>query len=451
MIQEGTAPPEKKVYQINFKFLKDFAPNRHLNPYQLLEEANKEIRKTLDLEFVQVKYNLVSTKNQKELGDRLFSEKGFKVDHSVNNIFSLPESNGTFMRDFILNDVFVLEPPTGEKLNFEADLEKEREDEEEKKLTEVEMSVKEIMNVYNMTATQERERSTVRSNETFKTLPMKDMNHNEYYISARAVMNQNILDRLNEQKNSNKPMELKTKTVTIKIYMHPTNVWTPIYKMTNECPITNWGQSAVCDDSCVDYFSMADLHKKVNKINSSVKIISYINFRKKKSGLVHAISLTSYLWNEIVLKMTINLSQVKQIQRAKEGKVTEYYLHLSYPAQYYVTKLSPDEANSINFQLNWTRTENFILLNNRYIQENYFLRYYLFNNTVVRITLLDDLVEGYSVQEADTELARLYEKFRGTIEVNTLPGLMKPTASFKLLSQQIEYKKFLTKINHPNK
>ena len=56
-----------------------------------------------------------------------------------------------------------------------------------------------------------------------------------------------------------------------------------------------------------------------------------------------------------------------------------------------------EEANSVKYMRSWDRVENFLLLHNAHIEENYFIRYFVFNNTIMKINLLGDSAEGYSI------------------------------------------------------
>ena len=99
----------------------------------------------------------------------------------------------------------------------------------------------------------------------------------------------------------------------------------------------------------------------------------------------------------------------------------------------------------------WTRVENYILLQNDHIKQNYFIRYFLFNNTIFKINLLDDSAEGYSVKAADEQLSKLCEKFKGTIPVDSLGGLHQSKFKFRTLGTYMDYGKFLRKISHKDK
>ena len=93
-------------------------------------------------------------------------------------------------------------------------------------------------------------------------------------------MNEPTIEKLREQKNSNKPIEIKTKTATLKIYLHPTDVYDTIDKITEELPITGWSHGVKWEPYS-EYFSTKDLEKKAGDINSSVKVNNYISFGKK--------------------------------------------------------------------------------------------------------------------------------------------------------------------------
>ena len=188
------------------------------------------------------------------------------------------------------------------------------------------------------------ERNSIRSIESFQTLFEKDHYvQNEYDIYTKGIMNEPTIEKLKEQKNSNKPLEIKTKTATIKIYMHPTEIFETTERLSEELAISGWGQAVNWAGGFSEYFSTKDLETKANKINNSVKIVNYISFGKKHDHSFDSICLTSYLWNEMVIKVVVKMAQVVKIERAASSepgrKEKEYYLHLAYPPQYFLTKL----------------------------------------------------------------------------------------------------------------
>lgn len=85
--------------------------------------------------------------------------------------------------------------------------------------------------------------------------------------------------------------------------------------------------------------------------------------------------------------MVVKLAQVKKIERAKEGNLYEYYFHLTYPPMYYINELKKDEANSEKYVKFPDRVTNFVFLENSEIKNNYFLRYFLFNNSILRVAV----------------------------------------------------------------
>lgn len=70
----------------------------------------------------------------------------------------------------------------------------------------------------------------------------------------------------------------------------------------------------------VTYWSIADLAKKLEDINQSIKIISYLSIHKNKKGNKDYLEVHSFLFNEIVLKVVINLAQIKLIEKHREEK-----------------------------------------------------------------------------------------------------------------------------------
>lgn len=81
------------------------------------------------------------------------------------------------------------------------------------------------------------------------------------------------------------------------------------------------------------------------------------------------------------------MAQIKKIERTKSGDKYEYYFYLTYPPMYYINELKKDEANSEKYMKFTDRVTNFAFLNNKEIKNNYFLRYFLFNNSNLRISM----------------------------------------------------------------
>lgn len=81
------------------------------------------------------------------------------------------------------------------------------------------------------------------------------------------------------------------------------------------------------------------------------------------------------------------MSQIKKIEKAVVGKMHHYYFHLVYPPKYYMNEMKKDEANAPKYMQFFDRVINFIFLKNSSIGDNYFLRYYLFNNSILKISI----------------------------------------------------------------
>lgn len=45
------------------------------------------------------------------------------------------------------------------------------------------------------------------------------------------------------------------------------------------------------------------------------------------------------------------------------------------------------------------------------------LRFYLFNNTILKITLIDDDSLGYKLTETHEKIQKLIKQFKGTIDI----------------------------------
>ena len=132
-------------------------------------------------------------------------------------------------------------------------------------------------------------------------------------------MNQPVVDKLNEEKNAKNPICIKAKNnIVIKVYLHPMDKTEPISRLKKYHRISDWGLSTVAQTSTssyyCEYFGSRDLEDKATKINSSVKLISSISSNEvEETGKIESFSILTYLWNEIILKMTVKLAQIQKI------------------------------------------------------------------------------------------------------------------------------------------
>lgn len=127
----------------------------------------------------------------------MFNEKEFNIDREFNNIMSCAKEGpgDDFLKNFLFKDAVTLSANSEETTTFERDMEKEIVEEEERKLEEIEKSVKEIMMIYN--GTHQGDRSTIRSIEGFQNQTNKDyFSQNEYEIYAKGLMNQPTIEKL---------------------------------------------------------------------------------------------------------------------------------------------------------------------------------------------------------------------------------------------------------------
>lgn len=65
-----------------------------------------------------------------------------------------------------------------------------------------------------------------------------------------------------------------------------------------------------------------------------------------------------------------------------------------------MTVLKKDEALSEKYPKVWERVDNFIFFQEEYIKNNDMLRFYLFNNTIVKVVVTEDKELTYSTTEA---------------------------------------------------
>ena len=75
------------------------------------------------------------------------------------------------------------------------------------------------------------------------------------------------------------------------------------------------------------------------------------------------------------------------------------------------------------------------------------LRFHLFNNTFVKITLKDSPSEGYSITEAQNKIEELIRKIKDPIKVERLPKIYECKFNFKTLNNHFEYNKLLKEMS----
>jgi hypothetical protein len=130
---------------------------------------------------------------------------------------------------------------------------------------------------------------------------------------------------MDTDKNSKKPLVVSTNTKQeIRVYCHPVKGDEESEEQIAKLfPISDWALTALNPDSRgansngVTYWSIEDLTHKLENINQSIKIMSYISIHKNKKGNKDYLEVYSFLFNEIVLKVVINLAQIKHIERHK--------------------------------------------------------------------------------------------------------------------------------------
>ena len=59
------------------------------------------------------------------------------------------------------------------------------------------------------------------------------------------------------------------------------------------------------------------------------------------------------MFNEIVIKASVSLSQIKRIENYSRNRVNEYYFYLTYPPKFYVALLKPDVGCDDGFIRSW--------------------------------------------------------------------------------------------------
>jgi hypothetical protein len=113
----------------------------------------------------------------------------------------------------------------------------------------------------------------------------------EIYI--KAVMSKPTEDKIESDKNSKSPVIISTSgKQEVRVYLHPSK-----NDPENEdlfvklCPITDWSLCTLKPDpdnkvNGMTYWSVKEIGEKVEEINQSIKIMSYIsNHRNKKGNL----------------------------------------------------------------------------------------------------------------------------------------------------------------------
>lgn len=134
----------------------------------------------------------------------------------------------------------------------------------------------------------------------------------------------------------------------------------------------------------------------------SIKIYNRIALKRNNRYAFSDIEVYSFLFNQIVLKIVVNVAQIAKIERYEDSVNIDYYIFLTYPAKYYLTILKKDVACDDRFLWGWERVENFSFLRHNIIKNNDFLRLFLFNNTILtlKIKKTDLLDRGQGAKKA---------------------------------------------------
>lgn len=109
---------------------------------------------------------------------------------------------------------------------------------------------------------------------------------------------------------------------------------------------------------------------------------------------------------------------------------------------FYLAELKMDEASSEKFMKFPERVTNFVFLENDIIKRNHFLRYFLFNNSILRISLKvnDELKSGYfPASETYRKLESLCSTFEGTVKISKRSTFYKQKFGLRFLSQRMDF------------
>jgi hypothetical protein len=196
------------------------------------------------------------------------------------------------------------------------------------------------------------------------------------------------IKKINEDK-SKWCLEFRTNGCLYKIGLQPTqgNIGgSNIEKINNEYLIYNWSLNALHEQIFYSYFCCETLQEKVRSINQSIMLVSSLSF-VESNQFTESLAITTYLWRETVLKVVVSLSQVTKIEHSQKDGIQEYYLHLSHPPMYYINELKITEASSEKYLKFHDRVTNFIFIENELIEKNYFLKYFLLNNSILTIAI----------------------------------------------------------------
>lgn len=383
----------------------------------------------------------------KDMDDH-FSLGSIEPDPSYNNIFDCDDH---FMRTYILSEVVELVPPKDFNPNkFDEDNEVAKRKEEERKIEEIEESLK-VLTASNMA---DALKTHPESLTKFRMSLHPSLKEGEVDIYVKATLTKPVEDLLESDKNSNSPVVVATTgKVNIRVHLHPCkNENESIDLLANLCHVSDWELCALLPGKSgekerrnegVTYWSVSDVSRRAEQINNSIKTVSYLSIHKNKRGNDDSIEFYAFLFNQMVIKATINLAQIKRIEQYFQNEDEEYYLHLAYPPRYFISLLKHDTACDDGFIRNWERAENFMFLRNPNIMKDEFLRLYLFNNTIFKVKLSSRDV--FPMTKARKELLKIIDSYKGSIQHARLEFPIKFTARFTTLSTLFKYENFKSK------
>lgn len=138
------------------------------------------------------------------------------------------------------------------------------------------------------------------------------------------VLNGPTEDAIEKEKNSKSPIVVNTTTKQeIRVFLHPIkNDPENADLVAKLCPISDWSLCAIMPGGSrmgVTYWNMAELGRKIEEINQSIKILHHLSIHRNKKESLDYFELYSFLFNEIVVKAVIHIAQVKRVEVWKEG------------------------------------------------------------------------------------------------------------------------------------
>ena len=110
---------------------------------------------------------------------------------------------------------------------------------------------------------------------------------NEVDVYVKGIITQPVVDRLEEEKNSKKPLLVKTNHHELKLFLHPTkNDMEKMDSLTDLSRISSWALCTIPNQTAQDgktkgytYLDMNHVQNNLEYINQSCKISNSLNIR----------------------------------------------------------------------------------------------------------------------------------------------------------------------------